>query len=257
MKGRNDSQMLTRKPIMIGIATCLIGGAIAGPKVQAEVNLEWRPPSQVVRVNDIVEIGLYAVYTGSGNANMTGMDVLPNWDPAVLELLGALNNGPYTWLYAGSNFFPPGVDGLNNTWTDGNAMFTALAQFVTPAQATIAGLKVATFRFRALAPSVSTGLTMAPTMGQFSRTVIYGNGFPGQELTGTLGTAQVVICASAAASGDMDGSGFVDGNDIDEFVRAMMSSSSLAADVCPGDFSGDYLVGVADVSGMVAALLSP
>lgn len=224
--------------------------------LKADVNLEWRPATQLARVNSVVEIGLYAVYTGSGTSGITAMDVLPIWDPAVLELLGALNNGPYTWLYAGSNFFPPdsGLDGLNNTWTDGNAKFTALAQFQTPAQATLAGLKVATFQFRALAPSSGTTLTIAPTMGNFSRTVVYGSASPGQEITGTLGSAQVSVCA--AANGDMDGNGQVNGLDLEGFVGAVLNSSTLASEVCPGDFNGDGVVNLSDVSGMVTALLS-
>lgn len=258
MKGRNANHMKLSKRIRFGLCASWCMAAMAGSSAHAEVNLEWRPAAQAARVNDIVEIELYAVYTGSGNANMTSMDVLPNWDPTRLELLGALNNGPYTWLMAGGTFFPSdaGLDGLNNTWTDGNAKFTALAQFTMPAQATMTGLKVATFRFRALAPTAATNLTIAPTMGQFSRTVVYGNAFPGQETTGTLGSAQVSVCA-AAPSGDMDGNGIVDGDDIDDFVRAALSGSTLAADVCPGDFDGNRAVGAGDVAGMVAALLSP
>lgn len=224
--------------------------------VAAEVNLEWRPTSQIARVDDIVEIELFAVYSGSGSSSITAMDVLPNWDPAVLELLGVLNNGPYSWMNAGSGFFPPdsGLDGLNNTWTDGNAKFTALAQFLTPAQATLAGLKVVTFQFRALAPSAGSSLTMAATMGQFSRTVVYGNAFPGQEITGTRGSTQVIVCA-AAANGDMDGNSQIDGLDCGPFVRAALESSILASDVCPGDFDNDGMIGEGDVPGMVDALL--
>ncbi len=247
--------MCFRKKLVLEAAACVVSFAFCCGPLQAEVNLEWRPATQVARINGIVEIGLYAVYTGSGTSGITSMDVLPNWDPSVLELLGALNNGPYTWLYAGSNFFPNDVDGLNISFADGNARFTALAQFLTPAQATPAGLKVATFRFRALAASAATSLTIVPTMGQFSRTVVYGSAFVGEQITGTLGSALVTVCA-AAASGDMDGNGHVDGLDIQSFARAALSNSAVAADVCPGDFDGDGKVGASDAPGMVSALLS-
>ena len=223
--------------------------------LRAEVNLEWRPASLTAHINDTVEIGLFAVYTGVGTSSITAMDVLPVWDPNVLQLLGVNNNGPYAWLSSG---FPgdSGLDGLNNTWTDGNAKYTALAQFQAPAQATTQGLKVTTFRFKALSASPGTTLSIAASLGLHSRTVVYGNSFPGEEITGTMGSAMISVCG-ASATGDMDGSGHVDGADIDEFVRAVLASSSIASDVCPGDFDGDGMVGVGDVSGMVAALLGP
>lgn len=245
---------IRRRRNLVAIA---LGGVLFAftSAARAEVNLEWRPVSLAAHVNDTINIGLFAVYTGSGNNNITAMDVLPIWDPAVLQLLGVNNDGPYVWFSSG---FPgdSGLDGLNNTWTDGNAKYTALAQFQTPAQATTQGLKVTTFRFKALTPSAGSTLSIAAMLGLHSRTVVYGNAFPGEEITGTMGSAQISVC-SAAASGDMDGSGHVDGADIDEFVRAVLNSSRLASDVCPGDFDGDGLVGASDVGGMVAALLSP
>ena len=54
--------------------------------------------------------------------------------------------------------------------------------------------------------------------------------------------------------GDMDGSGSVDGNDIQAFVSAMLGTPT-EADLCHGDFTGDGSLDPADVSGMVSKLL--
>lgn len=240
--------MPNRCVFLAAAAVLLVSAPLMG-----EVNLEFRPASQIARVNDTISVGLYAVYTGSGNTNISAMDVLLQWDPTKLLLLGNVNDGPYSWLQ--SNFPPDGgLDGLNNTFTDGNAKYTALAQFFTTAQATPAGLLVTTFQFKALAATPGTTVSIPLTLGASSRTAVYGNAFPGEDITGTRGTANVAVCA-AAANGDMNGSGATNGDDVQPFVAALSVSSTLASDVCPGDFNNSHVIDSGDVPGMVAALL--
>lgn len=234
-------------------AALAAGVFLAGTAAQGAVNLEFRPATQLARANDTISVGLYAVYTGSGNTNISAMDVLLQWDPSKLQLLGNVNDGPYSWLQ--SNFPPDsGLDGLNNTFADGNAKYTALAQFFSTAQATPAGLLVTTFQFKALAATPGTTISIPLTLGANSRTAVYGNAFPGEDITGTRGTAGVSVCAGPA-NGDMNSSGATNGDDIQAFVAALSVSSALVADVCPGDFNNNHVIDTGDVPGMVAALL--
>ncbi len=240
--------MLNRRILSAAVAVI----SLAAPAL-AGVNLEFRAASQVARINDTVSVGLYAVYTGSGSSNISAMDVLLQWDATKIQLLGNVNNGPYSWLQ--SNFPPDsGLDGLNNTFADGNAKYTALANFSATAQAIPAGLLVTTLQFKALAATPGTTISIPLTLGANSRTAVYGNAFPGEDITGTRGTANVAVCA-LAANGDMNASGTTNGDDVQAFVAALSASSTLAVDVCPGDFSGNHVIDSADVPGMVAALL--
>lgn len=231
------------------------GAAVLGAvhPLAGAVNLQWQPATQTAVPNQIVECGLLAVWTGSGNQNISAMDVLLSWDPTKLELLGVVNNGPYQWLQSG---FPndSGLDGLNNTWIDGDAKYNALAQFVVPAQATTSGLLVTTFRFRALSATNGTQINIPAALGNYSHTAVYGNAFPNENITGTLGSAEVVICG-LSPSGDLNASGSTAGDDIGAFVQAVLMNSAEAADVCSGDFNGNGVLEVGDVPGMVAALL--
>lgn len=239
----------------VWLAALAAGIFLARSSAYAAVNLEFRPATQVARVDDTVSIGLYAVYTGSGNNNISAMDVLLQWDASKLQLMGNVNDGPYSWLQ--SNFPPDsGLDGLNNTFTDGNAKYTALGQFFSTAQATPAGLLVTTFQFKALAATPGTTVSIPLTLGASSRTAVYGNAFPGEDITGTRGTASVAVCAGPA-NGDMNGSGAANGDDVQPFVAALSVSSTLAVNVCPGDFNNNHVIDSGDVPGMVAALLGP
>ena len=95
------------------------------------IHLEWRPATQAVRVDATVNVGLYAVFEDIGGDNsgwISAMDVILDWDSSFLELTGVNNNGPYDWLSSG---FPANValDGLNDTWLDGDAFYSASSQF--------------------------------------------------------------------------------------------------------------------------------
>jgi hypothetical protein len=221
---------------------------VAAPVSAGDVDLRWQLQTPTSIVNDIVLVRLYAASAdGETNQSMTGMDVIVQWNPAVLQLLGVQNNGPYPWLQ--STFFPDsGLDGLNDTWVDGNAFYTALANFNTPAQATPAGLHVTTFRFRALSNGVSN-LQILPSYPQNTQTVVYGGDFVGQHVTGALGNVNVIV------GGDMNDDGHVNAKDIDPFLQAVLSSAACGAE-CPGDFNGNNMIDVGDVEGMVLALLS-
>lgn len=73
---------------------------------------------------------------------------------------------------------------------------------------------------------------------------------------GTATTSLTVDCPGAA-SGDLNGDSVTNGEDIEAFVGAILGGSEDAADVCPGDFSGNHVVDLADVAGMVSVLTAP
>ena len=169
-------------------------GVLSVLPASANVNLQLRPVAPRASPGEIVEIGLYAVSDDQNNQVVRALQVILQWDAAYLELDGAqplVNNGPYTWTF--SKFFSDSAqDGLNNSFSDGDAYYQAGANFVTPAQATPQGLLVTTFRFRALAVSPGALVHIPPTAGQYTLTQVFGDQ-PGQEVTGTMGSANIAI----------------------------------------------------------------
>lgn len=155
-------------PVRSRVSRFIVGAAVLGIAAsgRAAISLEWSPNLQVAMVGNIVDIGLYAQSDGNPtpNQSMSSIDMVLNWDPAHLQLIGVNNNGPYAWMQ--SNFpDDSGLNGLNNTWVDGNAFYRAFAQFAVPpnpAYATPTGLLVTTFRFLALAETPSTVITIPP-----------------------------------------------------------------------------------------------
>jgi len=219
----------------------------------AAINLEFRPAQKIARPGEWVDAGLYAVSDNASNQPISAMDVILQWDPTTLQLIGVINNGPFSWFQSG---FPDdsGLDGLNNTFADGDAKYTALGQFANPALATPAGLLVTTIRFQAMAETPLNTVTIPLMLGNSTETGVYGTAVPGQDVTGTLGVSNIMICPGAA-DGDINLDGIADGLDIQTFIEAMMQESITLSDVCRADFSGDGMVNVNDIAGMVQVLL--
>jgi len=145
--------------------------ATAG-RASAAVSLDWNPTASITSTGNIVSFSLYAASDGNPTPNqlISSIDMIVNWDPAFLQLLGVTNDGPYAWQ---SSMFPNdvGLDGVNNTWADGNAFYRAFGQLGNPATATTGpGLKVTTFNFLALAETPSTLITIPANFGSFTRT---------------------------------------------------------------------------------------
>jgi hypothetical protein len=190
---------------------CLLRCAIS-PAV-ANIDLEWRPETQTVLVGSTVSIGLYAVSDDPEmDQYILAMDVILNWDPEFLELIGVDDNGPYDWLFSG--FQSGDVDGLNDTFADGDALYTALGQLGAGAWATPEGLLVTTFEFTALAAIPETTLTIPEDAGEYTHTAVWGS--PGEDVHGTLGIAMVTIVAEAPP-GDCDTDLDVDLDDYSTF----------------------------------------
>lgn len=184
--------------LVLGIGVALL---LTAPPVHALVNLELRPLSQTVAVGSTVSLGLYAVDDGAPlqPATISAMDVVILWDPAFLNPISFTNAGnDYAWFQSG--FLYPG--GLNASLSDGDAVWTALAQFLNPALATPAGILVTTFQFQALALTPGTTVAIAasvPPGGPGYETVVYWGGAPNTPNTGSLGSAVVTIVPEPTA----------------------------------------------------------
>jgi hypothetical protein len=182
-----------------GWATGVLAALLGATSASANVNLELRPVQPVVTPGQVVEIGLYAVSDSGVDQMVRSAQVILEWDPMYLQLDSVhpcVNNGPYAWLMSGF-FNDSGADGLNNTWTDGNAYYQAVGNFVAPAWATPAGLLVTTFRFNALLATPSVQVEMPHAYGTYTHTQVFGD-TPGVDVLGTLMAASVEITSLGA-----------------------------------------------------------
>ena len=172
---------------------CIVLGLLLGPVAAygALVHLEWQPPQQTVNVGDSVFVALWAVPDGTPQST-AGLDAILAWDPASLLLQQHDDTGAYAWQ---SSSFPNdgALDGLNNTWADGDALYTALAPLGNPAWLPPTGVLVTTFEFTALALDDEVLIEIPALAGQFTETAVYDGLVPGLPVTGDLGSASVTI----------------------------------------------------------------
>lgn len=201
------------------ICVCLLSFPIS--PAMANIDLEWRPETQTVLVDSTVSIGLYAVSDDPDSSqSIAAMDVILNWDPDFLTLVGNVDNGPYDWSFSGFQN-DSGLDGLNDTWLDGDALYTAHAQLGgDPAWATPEGLLVTTFQFTALAETSATVLSIPESAGLYTETAVYDGFIPGLDVHGILGTATITILAEAPP-GDCDTDLDVDLDDYSTFHQCL------------------------------------
>ena len=160
-------------------------------QVCGAIHLELRPSEPGVRVGGIARIGLYAVSDNAEDQLLRGMQVILQWNPAHLALLGLANDGPYEWLM--SNFYDDSLaDGLNNTFDDGNAYYQAAGNFSNVAWATPAGLLVTTFRFHAQTETPASEIAIVRTLGGRTTTQVFGEA-PAKDVAGSLGSTTITI----------------------------------------------------------------
>ena len=79
--------MRTRTVLALGTALA------ATPPAVAAINVELRPATQTVTVNDTVNIGLYVVSDDGTDQLMSAAQVLVTWQPTFLQLLGLDDTG--------------------------------------------------------------------------------------------------------------------------------------------------------------------
>ena len=166
----------------MGLTLAMTGVAIAN------INLELRARPEPCATR-IIRFDLYAVSDSGVDQSIAAMDVILTWDPNALQFQGSDTSGPYpyNWMFSGFQN-DHSFDGLNDTWEDGSALYTALAQLGVEnhANATPAGLLVTTFKCRKREVGALTSVTMPRAFGDYSETVVYDGHTPGLDVTGTL-----------------------------------------------------------------------
>jgi hypothetical protein len=155
----------------------------------------------------------------------------------------------YRWLgvESDSDLDKATIQASNNgsTWTTiwqaaatGGAVSDASWQHVTYDIASVANNR----------PAVRIRWGMGPTDANTT--------YPGWNIDDvSLLALQCTPSCSGPTNGDMNGDGKVDGADIQAFVDAVIARSTDPAEVCPGDFSGNLIVDMADAPAMTNALL--
>lgn len=176
------------------------------------VNIELRPLLQGPHVvGETVEIDLYAVADGGVDQPIAGLDVVMSWDGQRLELMGAIDNGPYDWSASG---FPDDsiLDGLNDTFLDGNALYEASGPPPPspPALATPQGLWVTTFQLRALTAG-RAHFEILRDLGQFSETKVLDGETLGLDILGSVGPEAAVDIIECLEDPDCDDGEFCTG----------------------------------------------
>ncbi|MBI2842579.1 MAG: hypothetical protein HYX78_04190 [Armatimonadetes bacterium] len=170
----------------LAVYFCSVGGS------EAAVNLEWRPAAQVVHAGNAVNLGLYLV-PDIADWPVSAMDVIVIHNTTHLEFQSLSAAGaPYNWLSSG---FPNDPDNINKNRYDGDMLYQALAQLGSSNSAIVplSGLLVTTFQFTARTVVNETAVNIAPTFGSSAKTAVYEGGTPNSDVTGTLGTARVMI----------------------------------------------------------------
>ncbi len=224
----------------LAVATLLAAGSAA---LAETVSLSFRPLSQTSGVGAVVEVDIIASSDGVNDQPVYAIDAILQWDPAYLELLGVDNsNADYAWFVSD---FLPDPDDINDDWTDGDALYTALGRAGDPALIPpLPGWVVTTLRFNALQPTLSTTLQYVESMGDFGRTrVLYE---PGQEITGDISAiAEIAICPYPGCSSDLDGDCDVDQADLGELLSSYGQDDG-------GDLDGDGDTDQADLGALLA-----
>jgi len=172
------------------LPTLVLAGLLllAAHPAAALIDVEWRPACQSVDPGQLIEIDLYVVSDDETDQSISAMDIILLWDPDVIELVGVVDNGPYAWFFSG--FTDDSVfDGLNETFLDGNALYSAYSQLGNPAYATPDGLHVTTFQFQGSMTPGFCWITEPRQAGMYTETKIIDGEVPALHVEGELGKA--------------------------------------------------------------------
>jgi hypothetical protein len=214
---------------------------------QANVNLEWRTDAETVCVGDTVSVGLYAVSDDPvENQLVAAIQMVFAWDNDALQLLGLDETGSVPLLSSGFPF--PDVHGLNEEAIpqDGNGFYLALALLGTPIVATPDGVLITMFQFLAMSDEVPPApIEILESGGDPpAETIVFDGTIPNFDVTGTLGSIDIVV--RDACSGDVNCDGVVDVLDLIDVILAWGLCPDPPA-TCREDIVEDGLVNVLDL----------
>lgn len=141
----------------------------AGGQVPAQVipaiDLQLRPSTQNVGINETARVGLYAVSNSPFSQSFVGVEIVLSWDPSRLQLLGAEDPSPSPW--SGSAFPASDAHGLNEFVPpqDGTGLWRAFGFLGSSVTATPSGTLITTFRFKPKVLSSGTLVEIPPEGG--------------------------------------------------------------------------------------------
>ena len=173
-------------------------GAARSARAQWTVDLSFDPPLQTVPFGSEVRVAINATSSGPSGQALSAIDAIVSWDPAVLLFVGHDDSlAGHDWFAAG--FFSD-PDGINATFADGEALFTALSQTATPAVAPPGtGLHVTSLRFITIAATPATTVTYTPSAGLFGQTRVIDYFTPGLQITGDISASATLEVAPKTA----------------------------------------------------------
>lgn len=163
-----------------------------------QVDMRLEPAEQVALAGETISVDL--VVSSGLPKTITAIDAIVTWDPTRLTLIGAAL-ADFPPFVSG---FLPDPDGINDSVSDGEALYTALAPLTTPASVP-PDLHVVTFEFMVL---TSACVELTPSVGTFGSTRVIGP-VPGVEITGAIdGPVNVEVpTAWADLGGESPGTG--------------------------------------------------
>ena len=237
-------------------ATAWIGCMVAPLTADASVDIFLAPASQILETGRIVEIELRVQSDGTASQAFTAIDAILEWDPSYLRFLNAdISPAGYAWFISG---FLPNADGMNESFEDGSAMFTAQAAPGAPAAAPAspASMLIAVFRFETLAAPANTDVALPHVFGSFSRTRVLG-ATAGSDVTGAIGppVAIIIVGPCSPTVGDVDGDNSYTMADITAAVDVYLGIQTNPAAIVAADANCDGIADGADIQPLVEFLL--
>lgn len=148
---------------------------LAAPQSTSNVDLVLTPATINENPSCVVEVGLVA--TSSVPTEVSAIDALLSWDPAQLQFIQAVPSDEDWFVTA----FLNDPDGINDDTTDGDALYSVLANPASPLLVD-GTVPVATFLFQVIADGDVNLLT---SLGGFGQSRVIGT-HPGLTHTGAL-----------------------------------------------------------------------
>jgi hypothetical protein len=236
-------------------AACVVVAGMAATSAQGSVNLAFDPGTEVVQPGAVIEVHLTAAATGPGAESVGAVDAIVTWDPTALQFLGFTSaNADYAWFVQG---LLPDPDGINIDTSDGEVIYTALAQPTGPAAiATVdPGIVVTTFRFTALTRIDLTNVVLEASSGSFAETRVLSFSPPNQNITGDIATQTSVHILCSTPAGDVNLDGDIDADDIPVAVNVLLGLDTDPDHLAAADMNCDGMVDGCDIQPLVNAIL--
>ena len=194
---RHRLKSVTRGLAAVGLLLVVASDASAGGN--GVVDLLWSVPAGDIVADDTFTVGLVARSGTLVSEPFSAMEAIIQWDPTRIALLG-IDNGQdgYAWLSSGFPNNDP--EDLNGSFLDGDALYQALGRFPSSQEpdpfprASLAGVRVTNFVFRALRPGVAQ-IDLPTELGTFARTVVLDDLIPGLDILGNTSPGSVNIVA--------------------------------------------------------------